>query len=73
MINSLLVPLDSSAHARAAVEHALELGKAFHARVAGLHVLDVRYLEMPPYLDYSYTFEAVPPWITPTLSVVPRS
>jgi nucleotide-binding universal stress UspA family protein len=65
MINSLLVPLDSSAHARAAVEHALELGKAFQARVTGLHVLDVRYLEMPPYLDYSYTFEAVPPAIAP--------
>ena len=30
-------------------------------RVTGLYVLDVRYLEMPPYLDYSYTFEAVPP------------
>lgn len=61
MINSLLVALDSSAYTRAAIEHTLELGKAYQARVTGLHVLDVRYLEMPPYLDYSYTFEAVPP------------
>jgi nucleotide-binding universal stress UspA family protein len=28
-------------------------------------VLDVRYVEMPPYIDYSYTFEAVPPTIAP--------
>jgi nucleotide-binding universal stress UspA family protein len=65
MIRSLLVALDSSAHARAAVEHAVELGKACQARLVGLHVLDVRYLEMPPYLDYSYTFEAVPPALAP--------
>ncbi len=61
MIGSLLVALDSSAHARSALEHAIEIGKACQARLVGLHVLDVRYLEMPPYLDYSYTFEAVPP------------
>jgi nucleotide-binding universal stress UspA family protein len=28
-------------------------------------VLDIRYLEMPPYLDYSYAFEAVPPTLAP--------
>ena len=33
--------------------------------MTGLHVLDIRYLEMPPYLDYSYTFEAVPPTLAP--------
>jgi len=65
MINSLLVALDSSAHTRAAIEHALELGNAYGARVTGLYVVDVRYLEMPPYLDYSYTFEAVPPTLVP--------
>jgi nucleotide-binding universal stress UspA family protein len=65
MIKSLLVAVDSSAHARAALEHAVELGKLYKARVTGLHVLDIRYLEMPPYLDYSYTFEAVPPTLTP--------
>lgn len=65
MIKSLLVPVDSSAHSRAALEHALELGRAYRARITGLYVLDIRYLEMPPYLDYSYTFEAVPPTLAP--------
>ena len=41
------------------------MGKIYEARITGLHVLDIRYLEMPPYLDYSYTFEAVPPALTP--------
>ena len=61
MIKSLLVPVDSSAHSQTALSHALALGKLYKARVTGLYVLDIRYLEMPPYLDYSYTFEAVPP------------
>lgn len=65
MIRSLLVALDSSTYARAAVDHAVELGKACQARLVGLSVLDVRYLEMPPYLDYSYTFEAAPLAILP--------
>jgi nucleotide-binding universal stress UspA family protein len=65
MIKSLLVAVDSSAHARAALEHAVEVGRIYQARVTGLYVLDIRYLEMPPYLDYSYTFEAVPPTLIP--------
>jgi nucleotide-binding universal stress UspA family protein len=65
MITSLLVALDSSAHAKAALDHALELGRVYQARLTGLHVVDVRYLEMPPYLDYSYAFEAVPPTLVP--------
>ncbi len=65
MIRSLLVALDSSAHSQAALEHAVELGRATQARLTGLHVLDIRYLEMPPYLDYSYTFEAVAPTLIP--------
>ena len=65
MIKSLLVGVDSSAHAHAALEHAIELAKAFGARITGLHVLDIRYVEMPPYVDYSYAFEAVPPVFTP--------
>jgi nucleotide-binding universal stress UspA family protein len=65
MIRSLLVGLDASAHARSALEHAIELAKVYQARLTGVHVLDVRYLEMPPYLDYSYTFEAVPPAVVP--------
>jgi len=65
MITSLLVALDSSAHAKAALDHALELGRIYRARLTGLHVIDIRYLEMPPYLDYSYAFEAVPPTLAP--------
>jgi len=61
VITSLLVAVDSSAYARPAQEHAVALGKAYGARVTGLYVLDIRYMEMPPYVDYSYTFEAVPP------------
>jgi nucleotide-binding universal stress UspA family protein len=72
MIKSLLVAVDSSAHAQAAREHAVELAGLYQARVTGLHVLDVRYLEMPPYLDYSYAFEAVPPILAP-LDVMDKS
>jgi nucleotide-binding universal stress UspA family protein len=71
MINSILVAVDSSAHARAALEHALELGVTYRARMTGLYVLDIRYLEMPPYLDYSYAFEAVPPGLA-ALDVMDR-
>lgn len=65
MIRSILVAVDSSAHARAALEHAVEMGQLYQARMTGLYVLDIRYLEMPPSLDYSYTFEAVPPTVVP--------
>jgi len=71
MIKSLLVPVDASDYARSAVEHALALAGPYDARLTGLYVLDIRYLEMPPYLDYSYTFEAVPPTIVP-LDVLER-
>lgn len=65
MIKSILVALDASPHAGAALEHGLELGRLYQARMTGLYVLDIRYLEMPPSLDYSYTFEAVPPTVVP--------
>jgi nucleotide-binding universal stress UspA family protein len=65
MITSLLVAVDSSAYARSSLEQAVALGKAYQARVTGLYVLDIRYVEMPPYVDYSYTFEAVPPTLAP--------
>jgi len=71
MINSILVAVDSSVHARAALEHAVELGRPYRSRMTGLYVLDIRYLEMPPYLDYSYAFEAVPPTLAP-LDVMER-
>ncbi len=65
MITSLLVAVDSSVYARSAQEQAVALGKAYHARVTGLYVLDIRYVEMPPYVDYSYGFVEVPPTLAP--------
>jgi nucleotide-binding universal stress UspA family protein len=65
MIKSLLVAVDSSASAEAALEHAVGLARACQARITGLNVLDIRYVEMPPYIDYAYTFEAIPPAIAP--------
>lgn len=65
MISSILVGVDSSAYGRAALDHAVDLAATYKANLVGLHVLDVRYLEMPPYLDYSYAFEAVPPVVVP--------
>lgn len=58
MIKSILVGVDASAPAAAAREHAVRLAREYEARVVGLHVLDVRLLEMPPYLEYSY--EGIP-------------
>jgi nucleotide-binding universal stress UspA family protein len=60
MIKSIVVAADASAHAVAAREQAVWLARAYQARVVGLGVLDVRLLEMPPYLDYSYPFETIP-------------
>jgi nucleotide-binding universal stress UspA family protein len=71
MITSLLVALDSSAYARSATEQAVAVAKVYKARLTGLYVLDIRYVEMPPYVDYSYTFEAVPPTLAP-LDVMER-
>lgn len=59
MIKSLLVPVDSSKYAKSALQHALALAGPYSAGLTGLYVLDVRFLEMPPYLDYSDTFEHV--------------
>lgn len=61
MIKSLLVAVDSSVYARAALDYAVQIASAYQARVTGVYVLDVRYLEMPPYMDYSYAFEPVAP------------
>jgi nucleotide-binding universal stress UspA family protein len=61
MIRSILVAVDSSAFARAAVEHAVEMSRLYQARITGPYVLDVRYLEMPPSLDYSYAFRGRAP------------
>ena len=58
MIKSILVAVDASPYADAARAHAVALAKLYGARVVGVHVLDVRLLEMPPYLDYTY--EGIP-------------
>lgn len=61
MIKSILLAADASKHSSAARQHALELAAAYGARLTVMNVLDVRLLEMPPYLDYAYPFETIPP------------
>lgn len=58
MIKSILVATDGSAHAGAATQQAVEIARLYKARVVGTYVLDVRLVEMPPYLDYTY--EGIP-------------
>jgi nucleotide-binding universal stress UspA family protein len=65
MITSLLVAVDSSVYARSAQEQAVAIAKAYQARVTGLYVLDIRYVEMPPYVDYAFGFVEVPPTLAP--------
>jgi nucleotide-binding universal stress UspA family protein len=71
MIKSLLVAVDSSASAAAVLEHAVSLARACQARITGLNVLDIRYVEMPPYIDYAYAFEAMAP-ATATLDLMEK-
>ncbi len=61
MIKSILVAADGSAHARAARELALSLASAFEARVTGVHVVDVRLLEQPPFVVGAYPVETIAP------------
>lgn len=65
MIKSLLVAVDASAYAQAGLEHAVALARAYEARITGVNVVDVRYAEMPPYIDYSYSFEGALPYLPP--------
>jgi nucleotide-binding universal stress UspA family protein len=65
MIKSILVGLDGSQHADAALQHALWLAERLHATVVGLHVIDIVSIEgsflhdisgslgFEPYLDFS--------------------
>ena len=65
MIKSILVALDGSEHADAALQHALALAARLRATVVGLHVIDVVSIEgsflhdisgslgFEPYLDFS--------------------
>ncbi len=65
MIKSLLVAVDSSEYSRSALQHALALAGPYGAGLTGLYVLDIRFLEMPPYLEIADTFEHVPSTILP--------
>jgi len=65
MIKSLLVAVDASAYARSGLEHAIALARVYEARITGVNVVDVRYAEMPPYIDYSYSFEGALPYLPP--------
>lgn len=65
MIKNILVPLDGSNHARAALEYALWMGEKFDGTVFGQHVIDTVSIEgtffhdisgslgFEPYLDFS--------------------
>ncbi len=65
MIKTILVALDGSEHADAALQHALTLAERLEARVIGLHVIDIVSIEgsffhdisgslgFEPYLDFS--------------------
>lgn len=60
MIKSILLASDASQHALGARDQAFLLAKAYGAAITAVNVLDVRLLEMPPYLDYAYPFETIP-------------
>src|SRR3989442_15524092 len=65
MIKSILVALDGSEHADAALQHGLWLGERLRATLIGLHVIDIVSIEgsflhdisgslgFEPYLDFS--------------------
>ncbi len=53
MIKNILVALDGSDHARAALRYALWLAKRFHALLTGLHVIDIVSVEGPFFQDIS--------------------
>lgn len=59
MIRSILVALDASDYARVAREYAVGLAKGYGAKVVGLYVIDVRILEMPPFISSSYPVETL--------------
>src|SRR5215471_17305481 len=53
MIKNILVALDGSEHARAALRYALWLAERFHAELSGLHVIDIVSVEGPFFQDIS--------------------
>jgi nucleotide-binding universal stress UspA family protein len=60
MIKSILVALDGSDHADAALEHALWLAERLHATVLGLHVIDIVAIEGSILHDISGSIGAEP-------------
>src|SRR5262245_5933803 len=53
MIKSVLLALDGSEHARTALRYALWLAERFHAKVYGLHIIDIISVEGPLFQDVS--------------------
>ncbi len=53
MIKNILVALDGSEHAQAALRYALWLAERFHAHLSGLHVIDIVSIEGPFFQDIS--------------------
>lgn len=54
MIKSILVALDGSVHAIGARNLALRMARLYGAKITGLHVVDVRLLEVPPFMTGAY-------------------
>lgn len=59
-MKSILVAVDGSAHSAAAREHAAALARLYGAHVVGLHILDVRVVQMPPVFSSAYVVETPP-------------
>ena len=71
MIKSILVALDGSEHAAAALDYGLWMAERTHGRVTGLHVIDIVSIEgsfmhdvsgslgFEPYLDFSSKISSV--------------
>jgi len=53
MIKNILIALDGSEHARAALHYALWIAERFHAALWGLHVIDIIAIEGPFFQDIS--------------------
>src|SRR5258705_1428842 len=53
MIKNILVALDGSEHAQAALRYALWLAERFHGQLSGLHVIDIVSIEGPFFQDIS--------------------
>ncbi|GAB4244827.1 MAG: universal stress protein [Thermoleophilia bacterium] len=57
MIKSILVAIDGSVHSEACRRVAVRLARVYEAGVTGLHVVDVRLLEFPPFVTGAYPID----------------